>query len=180
MSRKSYIVALTGAESTGKSTLAKALAEHYHVPFVPEFARDHVRSLQGKYTFNDVEFIAHKQVEQYKKLLSEQHPVIILDTWLLITKVWFEVVYGRVPEWLEESIRKYKVDLFLVCDTDLPWEPDDVRENGGENRDKLQQRYIDEIETEQFRYKLVQGDGKTRTQNAIDLIKNERYQNQQI
>ncbi|HPF51561.1 MAG TPA: ATP-binding protein [Draconibacterium sp.] len=180
MNRKPYIVALTGAESTGKSTLAKVLAEHYHVPFVPEFAREHVRSLHGKYTFNDVEFIAHKQIEQYEKLLSEQHPVIILDTWLLITKVWFDVVFNRVPEWLEENIIKHKVDLFLVCDTDLPWEPDDVRENGGENRNKLQQRYIDEIKNKQLRYKLVQGSGQIRTQNAIDLIQNERYKDQQI
>jgi len=180
MKNKPFIIALTGAESTGKSTLAEALAKYYKVPFVPEFARDYVRSLHGKYSFGDVEFIARKQVEQYKKLMSAVHPVVILDTWLLITKIWFEVVYSQVPKWLEEAIQKYPIDLFLVCDTDLPWEPDDVRENGGENRNKLQQRYIDEIEKFQFKYGLVQGSGNQRKENAIRLIEFERNYHQQI
>lgn len=180
MNHKPYIVAVTGAESTGKSTLAEALAKHYHTPFIPEFARDYIRSLHGKYTFSDVEFIAKKQVEQYKMLLSEQHQVIILDTWLFITKIWFDVVYGNVPVWLEENIMQFGIDLFLVCDTDLPWEADDVRENGGEKRAKLQQRYINEIEKKMFRYQLVQGSDENRTINAIRLIELERQQNQQI
>lgn len=180
MKNKPFIIALTGAESTGKSTLAEVLAKYYKVPFVPEFARDYIRSLHGKYSFRDVDFIAHKQVEQYEELIIAEHPVIILDTWLLITKIWFEVVYCRVPEWLEEAIRRYPIDLFLVCDTDLPWEPDDVRENGGETRNKLQQRYIDEIEKYQFKYRLVQGSGNQRKENAIKVIELERIHQQQI
>lgn len=180
MKHKPYIIALTGAESTGKSTLAEALAKHYKVPFVPEFAREYIRNLHGNYSFADVEFIARKQIEQYSQLLQEQHSVIILDTWLLITKVWFEVVYQRVPDWLEASIQHYRIDLFLVCDTDLPWEPDDVRENGGENRIKLQQRYINEIRKHHFQFELIQGSGEKRTQNAIQIIDELHLQNQQI
>ena len=57
-----------------------------------------------------------------------------------------------------------------MCDTNLPWIADNVRENGGENRDKLQQRYMNEIEKKQFRYKLVKGTGKIRTQNRNNFV----------
>ena len=180
MENKPYIIALTGAESTGKRTLAEALANYYRVPFIAEFAREHVRNLHGKYSFEDVEFIARKQIDQYNILVDSNHPIVILDTWLLITKVWFEVVYKQIPDWLENSIRNLRVDLFLVCDTDLPWEADDVRENGGEIRNWLQQKYIDEIEKYGFTYRLVQGSGNKRTENAVDMIELERKLHQQI
>ena len=180
MKNKPLIVAITGAESTGKSTLAEALSKHYSVPFVPEFARAYILELHRHYTFEDIEFIARKQVEQYTQLLSGNYPVIILDTWLLITKVWFEVVYNHIPGWLEENIGKLNIDLFLVCDIDLPWEADDVRENGGENRNKLQQKYLDEIQKYNFPYRLIQGNGTHRTQSAIEIIDNRLLKNQQI
>jgi NadR type nicotinamide-nucleotide adenylyltransferase len=164
------IIAVTGAESTGKSTLTEALAKHYHVPFKPEYARTYIHDLLRKYTFGDLENIARKQIEQYHELLASKQPVVILDTWLLITKIWFDVVFGRIPEWLEKSITQLRIDLYLVCDTDLPWIADDVRENGGENRNWLQQRYISEIETLGVAYRIIQGKDHERTQNAISCI----------
>lgn len=180
MKNKPLIVAITGAESTGKSTLAEALTKHYNVPFVPEFARAYILGLHRHYNYEDIAFIARKQVEQYILLLSGNYPVIILDTWLLITKVWFEVVYNHFPAWLEENIEKLTIDLFLVCDTDLPWEADDVRENGGENRNILQQKYLDEIQKYNFPYRLIQGNGTLRTQTAIKIIDDRLIKNQQI
>ena len=164
------IIAVTGAESTGKSTLSKALANYYGVPFHAEYAREYVRKLGRKYTFEDVEFIARKQLEQYNELVKSDEPLVILDTWLVITKTWFDVVFNRVPVWIEEAIQIHPVDLFLVCDIDLPWMADDVRENGGENRIWLQRRYIKAIENYNFPYHIVRGNGNTRLQNAIRVI----------
>ena len=164
------IIAITGAESTGKSTLSEALARHYNVPFEPEFARDYILELGRPYTFEDVEFIAKKQLERHHALAASTYPLVILDTWLLITKIWFEVVYNKVPAWIEQEIQNSKIDLFLVCDTDLPWIADKVRENGGENREKLQNRYIKEIENYGFRYKIVNGVGEARVKNAVSIL----------
>ncbi|WP_246222895.1 AAA family ATPase [Draconibacterium halophilum] len=170
MKKKTKIVAITGAESTGKSTLAKALAKHYNLPFVPEFARGYVEQLQRSYTYEDVILIAQKQVEQYNEMVSKQVPLIILDTWLLITKIWLDVVYGIVPEWIDQTIKETRIDVFLVCDTDLPWVPDSVRENGGTDREKLQQTYIQELEKYQFPYQIIKGNYEERKKGAIQFI----------
>jgi len=170
LKHRPIIIAITGAESTGKSTLSEALANYYRVPFHGEYARDYILNLGRKYTFEDVEFIARKQLEQYNELVKSDKPLVILDTWLVITKIWFDVVFDRIPEWIEEAIRIHPVDMFLVCDIDLPWKADDVRENGGENRLQLQQRYIKTIENYNFPYRIVGGNGNARLQNAIKVI----------
>lgn len=168
--QKTKIIAITGAESTGKSTLAKALAQHYNIPFVPEFARSYVEELHRSYTYDDVILIAQKQVEQYNEMVSKQVPLIILDTWLLITKIWLDVVYGKVPDWIDNKIKETRIDAFLVCDTDLPWVADSVRENGGTNREKLQQIYIRELENYQFPYYIIKGNYTERKKAAIEII----------
>lgn len=175
MSNTSKIIVVTGAESTGKSTLAKALANYFEVPYIPEYARDYIQNLKEEYTYSDVELIARKQTEQLKESLKLKEPIIILDTWLLITKVWFEVVFKSVPDWIENEIKNTHIDLWLVCDTDLPWVADDVRENGGENRSLLHEKYIGEIEKYNYSYKIINGDCDSRVNNAIQAISKLEY-----
>lgn len=170
LKQRPKIIAITGAESTGKSTLSEALAKHYGVPFQAEYAREYIRNLNREYTFKDVEFIARKQLQQYHELIETGNSPAILDTWLLITKIWFEVVFKQVPRWVDEAIVENPVDLFLVCDIDLPWKADDVRENGGENRVWLQHRYIEALKKHHFKYRIVRGTGIERLQNAIAFI----------
>lgn len=167
MTQKLKIV-VTGAESTGKSTIAKAIANHFNVEWIPEFAREYVENLEGPYTYEDVEAIAQKQIETERNLSNES--LIVFDTWLIITKVWFDFVYGKCPGWLNEEIKNCNIDLFLVCDVDLPWIDDPVRENGGENRNKLQSIYLQELESYGFHYQIVSGEGEQRIKNAINAI----------
>lgn len=164
------IIVITGAESTGKSTLTEQLANHFNVPFIPEIARDYIEKLDRKYNYSDVEQIARLQVEKMDELKQLDIPYIFCDTWLIITKVWFEVVFGKGPVWIEDEIRKTKIDLFLLCDTDLPWIADPVRENGGENRLILQNIYKENIEKFAFSYKVVSGTNNDRFEIALKHI----------
>lgn len=162
---------ITGAESTGKSMLTEWLANHFNVPFIPEFARKYIENLDRNYNYSDVEKIAKKQISQLEAGKQSEYQYVFVDTWLIITKVWFNVVFGEIPSWLEFSIQKTKVDLFLVCDTNLPWEPDPVRENGGEQREILQARYINELKKYNFKYQIISGTGKERLHAALSEVK---------
>lgn len=171
MKNKPKIIVITGAESTGKSDLTKKLANHFKVPFIPEFARSYIEGLNRSYNYKDVETIARKQVAQLKNFQNSAHRYIFADTWLIITKVWFEVVFNQVPEWVENEIKKAGIELFLVCATDLPWIPDNVRENGGEKRENLQRRYLEILDEYGFNYRIVKGTDEKRLQNALNCLR---------
>ena len=164
------IVVITGAESTGKSTLAESLALHYKVPYIREIARDYVESLNRNYNYNDIIQIAKSQVEILKGYKDSKHPFIFVDTWLIITKIWFEKVYNLIPDWLIEEIKNTEIDLFLLCDIDLPWEYDPIRENGGIQREILHKTYIEELKRYNFKYKIVSGQNEARLKKAIQII----------
>ena len=169
--KKPVKIVLTGAESTGKSTLSEKLASHFNGRWVPELAREYVLKIDHHYTYEDVETIARKQIEGEKNIESGTS-ICFFDTWLIITKVWFDFVFGKHPFWLDDAIKNANVDLFLLCDIDIPWVPDPLRENGGENRKKLQQIYQNELKNYGFNYTIVSGEGEERIQNSIDLVNN--------
>lgn len=162
-------IAITGPESTGKSMMAKHLAEKFNGNFIPEYARWYIQEIKRPYNFNDLEVIARKQIDQYNELKYDTS-ILFLDTWLIITKVWFDWVYNKVPTWLDEEIRSCPIDLFLLLKPDVPWEADPARENGGENRIKLYNRYKEELENYNFNYIEIGGLGIKRFENAENEI----------
>jgi nicotinamide riboside kinase len=165
------IYVITGAESTGKSALTEWLANYFNVPYIPEFARSYIENLRRPYTYEDVEEIAMTQIKQINEYKNTSYPFIFADTWLIITKVWFELVFGESPLWLENEIKNTPVNLFLVCDIDLPWIPDPVRENGGEKRVMLHKKYLEIIKENHFDYKIVSGKNSERYNNSLKIIK---------
>lgn len=163
-------IVITGAESTGKTTLASQLAAYYNTVYIPEYAREYVENLKRPYNYEDIEKIAFRQIQQEEDFIKKANNYLFYDTYLIITKVWFQVVYNNCPDWLLKTIVKSKINLFLICDTDIPWEPDPVRENGGKSRNILYQQYIRELEEYHFNYKIVNGLGKDRLLHAIHFI----------
>jgi nicotinamide riboside kinase len=169
MPEKTIKIVITGAESTGKSTLAEALATHYQAKWIPEFSRSYIENLHREYTYSDIEIIARHQIAE-EKSFDLGTPLVFFDTWLIITKVWFEFVFGKCPDWLHEYILQSNINLFLVCDIDIPWLPDPVRENGGENRKILHETYIHLIEEYGFNYKIISGVGNERIAKALNIV----------
>ena len=83
-------VVLYGPESTGKSTLARALADHFNTVFVEEYSRVYAEELALKnqlLTKNDVEHIARGQMKLENEMLAKANNLLICDTDLLETKV---------------------------------------------------------------------------------------------
>ncbi len=163
-------VAITGPESTGKTELSRQLAAYFDGLCIPEYARSYVESLNRPYTYLDVIHIAGKQIREIAASGAGKANYIFLDTELIITRVWLEVSYGFCPEWVNSAINNSKIDLYLLCNTDIPWIEDNVRENGGMMREILFHNYQQLIEANGFRYKIVTGTGDSRLKNALSAI----------
>lgn len=166
-------IAVIGPESTGKTELARGLAEHYGGEWIPEYARSYVERIDRPYCYDDLCRIAEQQIETEKRILqnSSEEGLIFFDTELIITKVWFEYVYGRVPEAVIRQLESGFFDYYLLCTPDLPWQPDPVREHP-EKRDYFFERYRREIEALQKPYAVVSGQGAERLQAAIAVVDN--------
>jgi nicotinamide riboside kinase len=164
-------IVICGPESTGKSTLTALLAAHYNTFGLTEYARDYVERLKRPYAINDVETIARRQIAQYDRCLRRfsGHEIVFFDTFLIITKVWFQEVYGVCPVWLHEAIKTLSPNLVLLCKPDIDWKFDRVRENG-DRRESLFRRYQEELIRYNILFKYVEGNGSVRVQNAIGQI----------
>jgi len=122
-------VAITGPESTGKSTLAEKLAAHYQAVWVPEYARDYIGRLDRPYTIEDIEAIAHGQLALEAQAQTKHVPLLFADTDLLVLKIWTEHAFGYCPAWIAEKLQEQDYNLYLLMGVDLPWEPDPQREH---------------------------------------------------
>lgn len=162
-------VLVTGPESTGKTELVNWLADHFKGAVVHEYARDYIEGLDRPYTYEDVEHIARKQLLSYESKFTGKEWVFF-DTWLMITKVWFEVVYKKVPHWLDGAIKEARFDLVLLCAPDLPWIADGVRENGGLERDRLFEQYKLELKRFGMEWEELRGTGEERFTKAEEII----------
>lgn len=162
---------VTGPESTGKTTLSKRIAEHYNAIYFPEYARSYISQLNRPYEYRDLVKIAERQIEDffYRSQLKN-NKLSVYDTGLIITKVWFDVVYRQVPDFLNEALKKLKIDLHLLCYPDIPWIPDGIRENGGERRMELFEKYRAEIESYNFDYIIIKGNEDERFLTAKQYI----------
>lgn len=163
-------IVITGPESTGKSQLTYELAELFNGKAVPEYARIYIKNLDKPYNYSDIENIALHQVKEFQELNMGEWGFNFFDTYLEVTKIWFQWCYQKSPRWIDEYLEQAKVDLYLVCDTDIPWIADDLRENSGEAREALLQRYIQEIEKINVPYRIVTGKGKERLDCAVNHI----------
>ncbi|MDO9152589.1 MAG: ATP-binding protein [Paludibacter sp.] len=166
-----FKIAILGPESTGKTELAKSLAAYYKSDWVAEYAREYVEKLTEHYTFNDVCNIAHRQIVLEKEYENHNFSsdFVFFDTDLIITKVWFEYCYHEVPEYVTNRLKEGFFDLYLLCEPDLPWEPDSVREHGAD-RQFFFDWYKKEIEQTGKPYVIVNGFDKQRVENAVKAI----------
>ncbi len=163
-------IIITGPESTGKSTICKQLAEQFNTVCIDEFARTYVENLNRKYNYSDLVNIARKQIEQLTNNYKHANRFVFFDTGLIITKIWFDIVFGNVPEFVETALQNIKIDMYLLCKPDIDWVWDKVRENSGEERKRLFKLYENELIRLNQNYKITEGKGTDRFQNALENI----------
>ena len=172
-------IVVIGPESTGKSTLCEDLAIYYGVIDCKEYARQYLHENGTKYNFEDLLTIAKGQltleqaaIQKAEQLFIEQSKnKIVIDTNMYVMKVWCEYVFNNCHTYILEEIHKRKYDLYLLCDIDLAWTPDEMREYPDEKpRQELFAIYKDILINQNTAWGIVRGVGDERTQNAIQLI----------
>ncbi len=163
-------IAITGPESTGKTLLSEALSEKYDAVLVPEYAREYLETLNRAYEFDDVMHIAEQQHQLItESVLRSKKNMLISDTELLVMSIWIEHKYKIRDPWVEQELRNQPFDLYLLCDIDLPWQDDPLREHP-HMREYLFDKYQKKLKILQFSYAVVTGFADQRIQNATEII----------
>jgi NadR type nicotinamide-nucleotide adenylyltransferase len=169
MSREVLRIAVTGPESTGKSTLAQGLARHYRTLSVPEYARVCLEALDRPYNYDDILEIGIKQLQLENLLAGKATHYLFCDTDLLVLEVWCEYKYGKCHPWITQRARDHIYDLYLLCDIDLPWVDDPLREHP-DARERIFNIYRSKLDALGYHYFIVTGKGESRLNSAIGYI----------
>jgi len=176
-------IVIIGPESTGKSTLCQELAEHFETIWCPEYAREYLLTNGTDYSFQDLLTIAKGQIaleeqladklEQRAAPLLEQDYDIpyFIDTDMSVMKVWCEFVFNKCHPFIEEQLAKRKIDHYFLCQPDLPWVKDQLREYPDlATREKLFTIYRNWLENQSVPWTLIQGKDVERMRLAVHAV----------
>jgi NadR type nicotinamide-nucleotide adenylyltransferase len=165
-------VVVLGPESTGKSTLCAVLAAHYQCSWVPEFAREYLLKLGRPYNYDDLLIIARGQLRAEDEMTAQSKgKYLFIDTDMYVMKVWCEFVFGKCHSFILDQIVNRKYDLYLLCNTDLPWVKDELREYPDlENRKKLFRIYKDLMVNQRTPWTEISGLDDERLRQAIRAV----------
>ena len=191
-------IVILGPESTGKSSLCKELALHYSTQWVPEYAREYLLTNGNVYTFENLLDVAkgqialeessiHEMEQLTKALLNNEErsknkslssatelitaPPLFIDTDMYVLKVWCEFVFDKCHHWILNQVVERKYDLYLLCDIDLPWVKDELREYPDyETREKLYHYYKDIMVNQRIPWVSISGNYQQRLQTAIEAV----------
>lgn len=161
-------IAITGPESTGKSWLTEALAKHFHLPFVSEYAREYLNRLGTDYGYADLIKIAQGQARLEEQTLA---PVVLCDTDMMVLYVWAMYRFGKCPPFVQQRMDPRRYQLTLLCNIDLPWQYDPLREHP-HAREEIFGLYKNALTASGREYAIVSGQGETRLRNGIQLVEN--------
>lgn len=188
-------IVAVGPESTGKSTLCKQLAARFNTIWCPEYAREYLHQNGVKYGYNDLLKISQGQliIEDYcvdevnnqcsvnnsqsaipgSKLTTHSSQLLFIDTNMYIMKVWYEYVFEKCEQLILDEISKRQYDLYLLCNIDLPWTADEMREYPDEQpRTELYNMYKDLLINQATPWVEISGSYEERLQKAIEAVKN--------
>jgi NadR type nicotinamide-nucleotide adenylyltransferase len=166
-------VCVTGPESTGKTTLARRLADWSSTEWVPEASRAYAERKGSELLASDVGPIARAHLAGADvgamRARDRDARLLVLDTDLLSTVVYARHYYGAVPPWVERAERAHRADLYLLCDVDVPWLPDGVRDRPLD-RDAMFDQFRRALERRDARTVLIRGDWRARWALAREAI----------
>ena len=172
-------IVLFGPESTGKSTLAEKLAKAFDTVWNPEFLRYYLngkmRQLVEPNTFeikeDEVINIAIGQLKSELEIVKIEKPVVFLDTCIHTNLIYADYYFETIPPALAKVVAMQNYDLFLFCNTDIPWVPDEQRD-GVEIQRELYIKMQHYLSANNLPHAIVSGNKEMRLSNAIKEVLN--------
>jgi len=165
-------IAITGPECCGKSTLCNWLSERiFDARVVKEYAREYLQKKGTDFVYSqeDVLIIARRTSELLSKAFKSNNDALIVDTDFYVLDIWWRERYGEANEEIAMMKETYDFDLYLVCQPDLPWEADPLRENE-EDRDRVFAMYVEDLFNDGKTVEVVRGTGEERMEQVLDKI----------
>jgi NadR type nicotinamide-nucleotide adenylyltransferase len=185
-------IVVLGTESTGKSALCEQLAAHYGTAWCPEYAREYLLKNGMKYSYDDLLIIAKGQIALEEAIVNSEWSMVnsksltkesthspftihyspfFIDTDMYVMKVWCEFVFDNCHRFILDQIVERKYDLYLLCNIDLPWVKDELREYPDpETRRKLYDMYLDIMINQSVPWVEISGNYKERLEKAIHSV----------
>lgn len=169
-------IVIIGPESTGKSSLCAKLAAHFETIWCPEYAREYLTTNGKSYGYDDLLKIAEAQLKLEDHTTNElikknQSDLLFIDTDMYVMKVWCEYVFHQCHQFILEQICERKYDLYLLCDVDLPWVQDELREYPEDGpRKELFQIYKDILINQTTPWVRINGTYEEREMKAIEAV----------
>jgi NadR type nicotinamide-nucleotide adenylyltransferase len=164
-------VTFAGAESTGKTTLSLPLAVHFNTTWLPEYGRLYVEQVRSCEDQMDMDNIARGQAQLEQAGARQANRLLVCDTDVLVSLIWQERYFVRYPEWMNQLYESQPSHLYLLCDLDVPWVADRIRDSGSEERRKwFHRRFIEEFERRGLPYVLLSGSPEQRWQKAVEAV----------
>ncbi|MEO8622023.1 MAG: ATP-binding protein [bacterium] len=164
---------MTGPECTGKTTLARRLADALATECVPEGARTYAERVAHELSSETVEPIAREHIALADaaagRVRANNGKVLVLDTDLVSTIVYGRAYYGFHSEFIDREARARRADLYLLCDVDVPWYPDGIRDRPSD-REHMFELFRDALAEREARTVVVRGDWDERWGIALDAV----------
>jgi len=164
-------VAILGTASSGKSTLAAALAARYRSVWVPEYLREFVDT-QGRVPVAEDQFhIASTQVAREEAALAAANHYLFCDTTPLMTAIYSRHYFHGVDAQLAALVERHRYDVTLVCAPDIPWVADGLQRESEDVSRIVNRLLFEELEARAIPYLLVSGEADARIAQVGQLLR---------